>query len=266
MKRLLKIEWMKIRSNGTFWVLMGLHVGIILLVVLSGKIVLSKLSLNGENFSKLVSPANIPIYQFPDIWQNITYVAGFLKFILGFYIIISITNEISFNTLRQNVMNGLSRADFFMSKFNLIIILAIISTAFIFVTSLLFGLTYTHPLELKDMVRYSGFLPAYFLQLTVYLVFSLLIGLLIKRTGLAMGLLLLYTILIEPLVSFQIKQEWIKGFLPLKAINNLIHNPFNKYLLREIQDYVSFKEILIVVIYAALFVFLINLLLKKRDL
>ena len=79
---------------------------------------------------------NIPIYQFPDIWHNITYVAGFLKFILAIYMIISITNEMTYDTLRQNIMNGLSRVDFIISKLVLVFLLSVGSTLFVFVDRL----------------------------------------------------------------------------------------------------------------------------------
>ena len=42
--------------------------------------------------------------------------------------------------------------------------------------------------------------------------------------------------------------------------------PFGKYALREVQDYVAFKDVAIVVIYIALFIYCLYLLLKKRDL
>jgi hypothetical protein len=42
--------------------------------------------------------------------------------------------------------------------------------------------------------------------------------------------------------------------------------PFGKYLLREVQDYVTFREIIIVITYMAVFLAFIYLLLKKRDL
>jgi hypothetical protein len=42
--------------------------------------------------------------------------------------------------------------------------------------------------------------------------------------------------------------------------------PFGKYALREVQDYVAFKDILIVMVYSALFIYCIYLLLRKRDL
>ena len=42
--------------------------------------------------------------------------------------------------------------------------------------------------------------------------------------------------------------------------------PFGKYALREVQDYVSLKETGIALLYVVLFIYLINLLLKRRDL
>ena len=266
MNRLFRIELIKIKSNASFWVLTSLHIGIILLVVLSGKMFLNSLSIDGKSISNMVDPSNIPLYKFPDIWHNITYVAAYLKFILAIYVIISITSEISYDTLRQNIMNGLSRTDFIVSKLFLIVLLSLCSALFLFISGLVIGLISTPEPQIHDMIKYSGFIPAYFLLLTAYLIFALLIGLLIKRTGLAMGLMFLYTIIIEPIIVFRIKTDWIKGLFPLKSINNLIHMPFGKYVLREVQDYVALKDIFIVLLYSALFIYCIYLLLKKRDL
>lgn len=266
MNRLFKIELLKIRSNASFWVLASLHLGIILLVILSGKVFLKSISFDGQSITNLIDPSAIPIYQFPDIWHNIAYVAAFLKFILAIYILISITNEFSYDTLRLNIMNGLSRGEFIVSKMFLIVLLAFLSALFLFLTGLIIGLTSTPDLELKYIIRYSGFIPAYFLELTAYLTMALLIGLLIKKTGLAMGLMFLYTLIIEPVIVLRIHVDWIKGLFPSRAINNLIHMPFGKYALREVQDYVAMKEIVIVVAYLILFIYLIYLLLRKRDL
>jgi ABC-2 type transport system permease protein len=266
MRRIIHIELIKIRSNATFWILTSLHAGIILLVLLSIKFFLRSLSLEGHMISRIADPAAIPVYQFPDIWQNIAYIAAYLKFILAIYVIISITNELAYNTLRQNIMNGLSIKDFIGSKLVLVFLLSLASTVFLFFSGLVIGILNTPELRLHDMIKYSGFIPAYFLLLTAYLIFALMIGLWIKRTGLAMGLLFLYTLFVEPLVVFRIGSEWVKGLFPLKAFNNLVHMPFGKYILREIQDYVAVKDILIVLFYCALFLYFIYLLLRRRDL
>jgi len=236
-----------------------------LLVILSGKLFLKSISL-GDAFEKIIDPSVIPIYQFPDIWHNITYVAAYLKFILAVFVIISITNEITYNTLRQNIMNGMSRMDFIISKLFLIFILSFGSAFFLFLSGLIIGMVSTPDLQIHDLIKYSGFIPAYFLVLMAYLIFAMLIGLLIKRTGLAMGLMFLYTIIIEPIVVLRIEIGWIKGLFPLKAINNLIHMPFGKYALREVQDYVALQDIAIVLIYTLIFIYFTYLLLRKRDL
>jgi ABC-2 type transport system permease protein len=266
MKRLLNIEWYKLRYHTPFWIFAGLHIVILLLVFLSAKFFLDFLAGKGEMINDVIDPSRIPVLQFPDVWHNITYVAGFLKIIPAIYVIISVCNEISFGTLRQNVMNGMSRGEFMLSKFFLILLLSLSSTVFLLLTGLVLGFIYTGGIELHAVIKYAGFLSAYFLQVTLYLLAAFLLALVIKRTGLAMGLLILYTYIIEPIIVFRIKTEWIKGLFPLKAINNLIRFPFNKYLLRETQDYVAIQDLGIALAYTAIYIYLIYLVLKKRDL
>jgi ABC-type transport system involved in multi-copper enzyme maturation permease subunit len=266
MKRIIRIELLKIKSYSTFWILTGLYFLILITVYLSGKFFLDFLSKKGESLGNIVDPSRIPIYDFPDVWHNLTYVAGFLKFILAIYIIIAITNEINYGTIRLNIMNGLSRWEFLISKIVLVSILSISSSLFIFATGFVLGFVYSDNREILDIITYMEFIPGYLLQIFAYLIFAFFVGLLIKRTGLAMGLLFLYTLIIEPIITFRIKTEWIKGLFPLKAINNLIRIPFSKYLFREVQDYIAWDDALIVLIYIIIFISLIYLILRKRDL
>jgi ABC-2 type transport system permease protein len=266
MKRIIRIELLKIRSYGTFWVLAAIYFLILITIFFSGKFFLDLLAKKGDSLGAIVNPSKVPIYDFPDVWHNLTYVAGFLKFILAIYIIISITNEISYGTLRQNIMNGLSRWDFLLSKLILVCLLSLVSTIFILLAGFTLGFLYSGSKEFHDIITYMEFVPAYFLQVTAYLLFALFVGMLIKRTGLSMGLLFLYTLIIEPIVALRIKADWAKGLLPLKAINNLIRLPFKKYIFREVQDFIAWDDVLIVCIYIIIFISLIYLILKKRDL
>jgi len=266
MNRLLRIELIKLKSNASFWVLMTLHIVIITLVILSGKRFFDLISINDESFKNMVDPAVIPVYQFPDIWHNLTYVAGFLKFILAIFMIISVTSEINYNTLRQNIMNGISRFDFILAKLIVACMLALGSALFVCIFSLILGFVSTPGIEFHYIIKYSGFIPAYFLQLTTYLVFAMFIALLIKRTGLALGLLFLYSLIIEPLVLLRIEPVWVKDLFPVRAINNLIHQPFGRYLLREVQDFVSVKEIITATLYLFLLSWLSFQIIKRRDL
>ena len=72
----------------------------------------------------------------------------------------------------------------------------------------------------------------------------------------------------EPIATVIMKEEYhlATWYFPVRAINNLIHVPFGKYLFMEVQDYVSIKELVVAGAWAGLFIWLTYLLIKKRDL
>jgi len=59
--------------------------------------------------------------------------------------------------------------------------------------------------------------------------------------------------------------SWLAPFLPIRALNNLIHVPFQRYVFMEIQDYIALKDVLIVLGWLTLFLLGIFKLLDKRD-
>jgi len=79
-------------------------------------------------------------YQFPDTWQTTAFFSSFLLFMPGLLMIISITNEFSFKTHRQNIIDGWSRTEFILVKLMLVFIIAFISTIAVFITAFLFGI------------------------------------------------------------------------------------------------------------------------------
>ena len=158
MNRLIKIELQKVKQHTSFWVLSILYLVILFAIFFSGKFFLDFLAKKGESLGNIIDPSKIPVYAFPDVWHNITYIAGFLKFILAIYIIISITNEISYGTLRQNIINGLSRWDFLISKIILVFLLSLGSTLFIMIIGFLLGFMYSGNIELDDIITYMQFL------------------------------------------------------------------------------------------------------------
>ena len=101
-----------------------------------------------------------------------------------------------------------------------------------------------------------------------------MIGLILKRAGFAIVLLFMYTLIFEPFITINfehIKQlpeffRVITPYFPIKALNNLIKVPFQRYAFMEIQDYVSWKAIAIVMGWLLTFNALILFILKKRDL
>lgn len=266
MLRLLRIDLKKLTNYRAFWVLNIMYGLLIFSIPITVLEFLKWLKLKGAEFDGF-DPMKIPVLHFPDIWQNITYVYTFLKIFLAIVVIISISNEYSYKTIRQNIIDGMSRIDFIKSKLLTILLLSIGSTVFVFLTGLLTGFIYTPDLEVSDIFTGIEFVAAYFLDLFTYMVFAFLLTILLKRSALTVFILLLYTP-IEYTITANLPEsiEFIGEYFPLHAINNLIEFPFAKYWFQEIQDYVSFSAVAVVLAYLALFIYAIYARLKASDL
>ena len=241
MKRLLKIELKKIIPYRTFLVLMGLYL-FLLLFVTSG---IGSFTINSVNL------ANFSLYSFPKVWHNITFVASFFNIILAIMVIIFIANEFEYRTIRQNIIDGLSRLDFILSKLLSIFLLTLTSSLFIVLLILFLGLSNTVETSHISIFTGSSFIVAYFIQLFSYLSFTLFVVFLIKRSGLAIGLLLLYSLGIEPLIAYKLP-SFAASFLPLEAIG-LIQNPFQSLIGIPDQIEVPLKDMVLSIIYGLSF-------------
>ena len=266
MIRLLKIDFRKLRSYRTFWVLNTMYYFLIASIPISIYEFLKWLKGKGVDFDEF-DPTRVPISHFPDVWQNLTYIYIFLKFFLAIIVIISITNEYTYKTIRQNIIDGLDRWDFLKSKLYTIVLMSFISTVFVCLMNLITGFLYTPDIVAGDIFDGVEFIFAYFLDLVSYLIFALLIGNLVKRSGLSISLLVM-AIPIEYTITGQFPEEmdFLVDYFPLHAINNLIEIPFPRYVFMEIQDYVSLTSVIIVIAYIALFIYLNYAILKSRDL
>lgn len=272
MIRLLKIEFLKVKSYKAFWLMVGVY-GIILAFMIFG--IPGLIDWVAE---KSGDPTQFRIFKalafnFPDIWQNISFVASlrlFIKVILGLIVIMMVTSEFHNLTIRANIINGFSRKDFLLSKVELIIALSIFSTLIIFFSGLYLGLVHSSSATFSKVFGKMIYLLGYFIELSTYLLFCLMIAILLKRTGLAFITHFIYLI-IEPIIDYNIP-EAIAPFLPLNAMNNIIKTP-NTSLIKvktqefnfDFQEAISVLDVGVCLSYAALFIFLSYLILKKRD-
>jgi len=117
MIRLLKIEFKKIMTYKIFWILIGLYFLFLILGILMAEFMINSI-VNDMNRHLPIPIPHVTIYFFPWIWQNITYFATF-RYVLIFpaiIIIILITTEFTYRTIRQNVINGLNKSEILISK------------------------------------------------------------------------------------------------------------------------------------------------------
>ncbi len=266
MLRLLRIDLLKLTNYRAFWVLNILY-GLLIIGIPAGVIEFLKwLKSIGADFDEF-DPMKIPILYFPDIWQNITYVYTLLKIFMAIIVVISISNEFSYKTVRQNIIDGMSRVDFLKSKLSTIFLLSLGSAALVFLTGLITGSIYTPDIEFSEMFDGAEFVLAYFLDLFGFLVFAFLLTILLKRSALTVFILMIYRPL-ELIIIAQLPRsiEAIGEYFPLQSMSNLIEVPFPRYIFQEIQDYVSLTFVVASFAWVVLFVYAIHSKLKSSDL
>ncbi|WP_223548193.1 ABC transporter permease [Aestuariivivens sp. NBU2969] len=277
MLRLLDIEYYKLIHNKASRVLVLIYFILLSLISLFATI---KFNIGPIKFHL----AELGIFNFPYIWHFNTFVAAQLKFFLLLVIVSMVANEYSNKTIKQNLIDGLSKKEFILSKFYAVIALSLISTLFVFVVSLILGLIYSSYNELSIIFLDLEYLVAFFVKLLGFFSFGLFLGMLIKRSAFAVAtMIVLFSVeFISYLVVSGYNKETdladtIYQFLPFKSMWNLIDEPGSRLsAVKEVAaqvgedlsyDYsVHWYEIVIVLGWTALFVFLSYRLLKKRDL
>lgn len=273
MIRAFTLEWLKVRHYRVFWILFGLYLIAQLVITNGGIFVLEWLKSKGADFNG-IDPTILPIYDFPDIWQNSTWLASFGNLLLSFIVIVSVNNELSYNTLRQNIIDGISKKEFLLSKFSLILFLAAACTLVLFGSGLVAGFMYSHVTEARFIFDELEFIAAYFLQLISICMFAFCIALLIKKAGFAIVFIFLYSAFLEPIATAIMEyapfaKDYTAGFVkffPVYSIRNLIDVPFPKYLFQEINDDVLWYEWLIVIGWIGIYMGFITWVLNKKDL
>jgi ABC-type transport system involved in multi-copper enzyme maturation permease subunit len=278
MKRLLSIELQKIWKNRASRVLT-----ISYFVILSFIALIASIKFNIGNFK--LHLAEMGIFNFPFIWHFNTYIASFLKFFLAIVIVSMMANEYSYGTLKQNLIDGMSKKEFIQSKFLTVVLFALSSTVFIFIMSLLLGFSFSSYTEIGIAFSDLEYLLAYFVKLVGFFSFCLFLGILVKRSAFALGFLLVWSILegiVKGILTFKIfpdsnKAQYITQFFPLESMSNLIKEPFTRFSIvksignqigvNNIKDYsVHWYDILIVLSWTVIFILMSYKLLKKRDL
>ena len=281
MLRLLNIELHKLKYNRASRVL------IIIYFVLLTSIALIA-AINFDIGPVKFHLAEQGIFNFPYIWHFNTFIASIFKFFLLLVIVSMMANEYSNKTLKQNLIDGLSKKEFVLSKFYTVILLALISTIFVFVVSLILGYVYSDFTEFSIVFSDLEYLVAFFVKLVGFFSFGLFLGILVKRSAFAVGGMLVWFFgesILKGYLFWQFKDATnttelvnsVMRFLPLEAMSNLIKEPFTrlsavKTVAKQVGENLSKDftvqplDVIIVLLWTGIFIFLSYKLLKIRDL
>lgn len=281
MLRLLTIEFHKLKHNRASKVLSIIYFGLLTSIALIAAI---KFDIGPVKFHL----ADAGIFNFPYIWHFNTYMAAILKFFLLLVIVSMMANEYSYKTLKQNLIDGLSKKEFILSKFYTVIAFSLISTIFVFIVSLILGLIYSDYNEFAIIVSDLKYLVAFFIKLIGFFSMGLFFGILVKRSAFAVGAMVVWLIvesMFKGYLFWSFKDakntsesvDSIMQFLPFESMANLIKEPFSRLgAVRSVANQVGetftktydveFLTIAIVSVWTFIFIYLSYALLKKRDL
>lgn len=278
MIRLLNIELEKLWKNRASKVLILTYFILLSFIALIASI---KFNLLGMEFRV----ADMGIFNFPYIWHFNTFVAAIGKFFLAVVIVSMMANEYTYGTLKQNLIDGLSKEEFIKSKILTVFFFALLSTAFIFVLTLILGYSFSSYNETSIVFSELEYLVGFFLKLLAFFSFCLFVGILIKRSAFAIGFIVVWY-LVEKICQiivgnltgvFDSEQNFVQ-FLPLESMSNLLWEPMTRleaYQTLEtqvsqnetIRNYgIHWYEYVIVLAWTAFFMLMSYRILKKRDL
>ncbi len=277
MLRLLNIELHKLRYNRAAKVLVIIYFALFFSLVLFSTI--------HFNFGPIdFQLADQGIFNFPYIWHFTAYFTAILKIFLAVVIVSMIATEFTDRTLKQNLIDGLSKKEFIGSKFYTIILFSLASTILLFIVTLGLGLIFSDYTEPNIIFSGMGYIGGYFLKLVAFFTFCFFLGVLVKRSAFALGALFVWWIF-EGIVKIIVKllvhkyqfHDWITQFLPLNAMSNLVKQPFTelnafKSVVHSTGAQITFDttihtaEVIIVLVWTALFLGGSYWLINKRDL
>jgi ABC-2 type transport system permease protein len=277
MKRLFLIEFDKLRANRSSRILIGAYFILLTSIALIAAI---KFDIGPIKFHL----AEQGIFNFPYIWHFNAFIGAWFKIFLAVVIVSMTANEYSNKTLKQNLIDGLSKREFLHSKWVMIFAFAGVSTLFIFVVSLILGLMYSNYTEISIILKDFEYLLAYFVKHVAFFAFCLFLGTAIKRSAFALGFLGVWQ-MFEGFCYGMLKWKspsWVDAeqvfrLFPLNAMSNLIPEPFTRLsavrnLASQVEievlknTNVQFWDIVIVLVWAFIFYSLTYRLLKHRDL
>ncbi len=234
MVKLLKIEWLKIKSYTGFILLTSFFaLGVVAtnyIVYAFKKDVVDKVQGSQILFSG--SP-----FDFDMVWQSVSYYSSFFLMLPALLMVILISNEFTFKTHRQNIIDGWSRSEFLKVKIALALLLAIASTLVVVLTSLIFGALSGTSFSLHGFQNVGYFL----LKAITYNMVAILISLLTKRSGVAIAVFFIYTIFENGVsmmlffLSIKLKKDSnidlgnMGNYLPMNASDGLLTSPLDKF-------------------------------------
>lgn len=271
MKNIIRTEWLKIKGYKAFWIVLGMtalsYPGINYMFWR----IYQDIAKDQKQAAQLVKMLIGNPFAFPEIFHTSAFFSSGFVFIPAIVVIMLITNEYTYKTNRQNIIDGWSRNQFMIGKFiDVFIVTLMVSILFTIVS---FGVGYiATETTVADPFKEWWYIPTFALQTLAQLSIAFFIGFVVKRAFIALSVFVFYFIILENAAVgyLKFKMHDIGRFLPFELSDRMIPRPafmsrFNpegyKKSLTEITPHTGYTVLLLIVIWGLCF--WIN---KKRDL
>ena len=226
MLHIVKTEWLKIKSYRAFWWVMAItalsYPGINYIFFNAYKEITKKGSSTGEMAKMLLGNP----FVFPETFHTAGFFSSFFVFIPAIVVIMMITNEYTYKTHRQNIIDGWSRNEFLIGKFIDVLLITLLVTILYFIVSLAVGFASTNA-PVQDIFSKSSYVGLFALQTFSQLSLAFLIGFLVRKSFIALSIFIFYFLIVENTAVniLRIKANDLGRFLPLEISDRLIPIP-----------------------------------------
>ena len=233
MGQLLAIEWMKLKNYRAFWILFCIY----LATIFGANYIIYRIQLviYSERQAKGLAAMVLgnPPYSYPTVWQAVAHVSSWLLFIPGLIMILTVTNEYSFKTHRQNVIDGWTRQQFTTSKILLAAVFALVSTVVVVITAVIFGFMSGDAAFSFEGFSYIGY---YLLQAMSYIMVAMLMAVIFKRGALAIGVFFAYSMVLEQIIVLILNKyaNYAGRYLPLETTDVMVPFPHIQQLMNKL--------------------------------
>jgi ABC-2 type transport system permease protein len=223
---LIKIEWLKIKKYPAFWWMLGIvaltYPGLNGMFYYAYKEATSgKEMINNAAKLLLGNP-----FSFPETWHSVAYFSSIFVLLPSILVIMLVTNEYTYKTHRQNVIDGWSRVQFITSKLFDVLIVSLVATTLYVLVAAGYGL-YADNSSWNQWADQLQYIPLFLLQTFAQLSIAFLLGYLVKKAFIALGIFLFYYVILENIaVEYsRWKLNDVGRFLPFEISDRLIPRP-----------------------------------------
>lgn len=265
---LLQIEYAKYNKHTLTKIILGMFTVLFCFVILYAKEVVPNVS--------PPLPSIETFFEFPTVWDYQGHIGNWLVCIfLGFLVIQQGCQEYSYKTVRQSIINGWTKQDYFLSKLMVVIVYSTFATFIFGLTSLIYGLLHTSDIDFALVFDNNMAITRFWIMSFAYLSFANLLVYLVRRSGLTtiiyFGYVFIFEFLIRMIHLYYFKHRSIL-FYPINSMEDVMPNPLYKLPDFWMEKSWGFKPLLTyeeatisTIIYTIIIVWLSWFIFKKRD-